>query len=79
MKKLGCFTGTTFILSYLITQNTLAGGNPDSLIDNDVKISLNHLEKSIKETSLCKTAVFRGWKKHQLHPGSFCAASSIKF
>ncbi|MEJ2614468.1 MAG: hypothetical protein P8Z35_05895 [Ignavibacteriaceae bacterium] len=49
MIKLIYFIVITFLISLLITQNTLAGGNLDSLIDNAVKVSLIHLEKSIKE------------------------------
>ncbi len=49
MKKLGCFIGLIFIIHLLISQNTIAGNNLDSLVNNAVKVSLNHLEKSIKE------------------------------
>ena len=51
MKKLIHFIVITFLISLLIPQNTLAGGNPDNLINNAVKVSLNHLQKSIKEVA----------------------------
>lgn len=49
MKKLGCFIGITFIIHLFISQNTIAGINLDSLVNIAIKVSLNHLEKSIKE------------------------------
>ena len=51
MKKLIHLIVITFLISLLIPQNTLAGGNPDSLINNAVMVSLNHLQKSIKEVA----------------------------
>ncbi len=49
MKKSAYFMVIIFIVAFLLSQNTLAGGNLDSLVNNAVKVSVNHLEKSIKE------------------------------
>ena len=41
-----CFT---FIVIFLVSQKSFAGGNLDSLVNNAVRISLIHLRNSIKE------------------------------
>ncbi len=47
MKNLIFFISITFIT--IISQKSFAGGYLDSLVNNAVKVSLNHLEKSVKE------------------------------